>query len=415
MPLADADTMGLYGGPPIVMALDQGRLSDSLQTASNYIKSLDVDVVYVQHEFSFFDGGEHLVAGTLRETGKPVVVTFHTVYDNPPPDLVERVRSLFVVSNTATVPSRVARALLVTRYGADANRVHTIPLGMPDVDLLPSGPYKAMLGLEGRAVLTTLGFMGRNKGVERVLQAMPHMLRRHPNTVYMVIGETHPATRSREQESYREELLGRSRELGLDQHVIFINRCVPDSELLRYVMATDIYLAPYLDRTQVSSYTLNYAMGSGKAVIATPTMYAREVLGGGRGILSDFDDPGALAEVISSLLDNPAALAALSRNAYATGKAFHWNSVICRYAEVLARACPPMMGSPGERWFVAHPEPEGNSGRTCAVARQDQPISGEARCHTVASGRTPAATWARNSTARECRRAPSPQRQEPER
>ena len=215
--------------------------------------------------------------------------------------------------------ARKGAEILREIYEVPEAKMDIIPHGIPDMPFVDSSFYKAQFGVEGRMVLLTFGLLGPGKGIEHVIEALPEIVRRHPNVVYLVLGATHPHLVAREGESYRLSLERLAEDRGVKEHVIFYNRFVSLDDLKEFIGATDIYLTPYLNEAQITSGTLAYVFGAGKAVVSTPYWHAQELLADGRGILVPFRDPQAIAEGVCELLDDPARLEQTRRNAYADG------------------------------------------------------------------------------------------------
>lgn len=338
MVLAEPGTgLEYVADPRVVLALPQGTLRPVLHTIAR--TAADFDAIHVQHEFSLFGPEYPNLIEALQQTGKPIITTFHTLADAPPAVMLQEVHAFCGASCLVAVPTQTALATLISVYGMDSNRALAIPLGIPAVHYDPSpAAYKPGIGADGRTVLTTAGLINRNKGIDRVVQALPWVVREFPDVVYIVVGETHPAVRARENEAYRNEVFRLVHTSGLDGHVAFMNVFVSDQSLVQYMQASDIYLAPYQIPSQISSYTLNYALGCGRPIISTPTAYSQEALEGGRGIVMDFGDARNLGATINSVLGNPARSAALSQAAWQFGRTLVWDRVIDRYIDLYRRA-----------------------------------------------------------------------------
>lgn len=338
MALAEPGTGLEYAADPrVVLALPQGTMCPVLHSITR--AAADYDIIHIQHEFSLFGPEYPNLIEALQKTGKPIITTFHTLADVPPAAMHHEVHAFCGASCLAVVPTEVALAGLISVYQMDPNRALAIPLGIPAVSYDPSpDAYKPGIGAGGRTVLTTAGLMNRNKGIDRVVRALPWVVRQFPDVAYIVVGETHPAVRARESEAYRNEVLHLVHTSGLDGHVAFVNAFVSDQSLVQYMQASDIYLAPYQIPSQISSYTLDYALGCGRPIISTPTAFSREALAGNRGIVMDFADPRHLGTTIASVLGDPARRAALSQAAYDYGQTLVWGRVIDRYVELYNRA-----------------------------------------------------------------------------
>ncbi len=337
--LAMNDTPAGYAYPAQVrFALDQhdrgayGRAADSLNLAN-------ADVVSVQHEYGIYGGasGDYLLA-LLRTLRAPVVTTLHTILAQPDQQQRKVLTELARLSDRLVVMSERGAHYLREVYGVPAAKIDCIPHGIPDVPFLDSSFDKDQFGAEGKIVILTFGLLSRNKGIEDVIAAMPAILARHPNVVYLVLGATHPHVRQYEGERYRLELVQLARELGVEGSVNFYDQFVALDELVRFIGAADIYITPYLNPAQIVSGTLAYAVGAGKAVISTPYWYAEEMLADGRGMLVPFHDPAAISARVIALLDDEAARHAMRKSAYLLGRAMTWPRVAERYLESFARA-----------------------------------------------------------------------------
>ena len=217
-------------------------------------------------------------------------------------------------------------------------KIDLIPHGIPDVPFVDPSFNKDLFGVEGKTVLLSFGLLSANKGIETVISALPAIVARYPDVVYIVVGATHPHVIHHEGETYRLSLQWLAQEKGVESHVIFYNRFVSLEELVEFIGAADIYITPYLNVQQITSGTLAYTVGAGKAVISTPYWYAEELLAEGRGALVPFRDPAALAEQVIYLLDNEAERHAMRKRAYVFGRAMIWPEVARRYMESFERA-----------------------------------------------------------------------------
>jgi glycosyltransferase involved in cell wall biosynthesis len=255
------------------------------------------------------------------------------------------------LSDRLVVMSRRAIDFLVNIYGVPEEKIDLIHHGIPDVPFTDPSFYKDQFGVEGKDVLLTFGLLSKNKGIEYVIKALPKVVEKHPQLVYLVLGTTHPKVISHEGEVYRESLHSLVKEKGLENHVIFHDRFVDLDELTKYLSAADIYITPYLNPAQIVSGTLAYTVGSGKAVISTPYWYAEELLADGRGLLVPFQNAGAIAEKILYLLDNEAVRNAIRKRAYLYGREMVWSSVVDRYMESFERARFERMDNPKTEVF----------------------------------------------------------------
>ena len=284
--LAMTDACGSYDyGPEVVFEIQAAERKDYL-TAAEFLDQSDVDVVCLQHEFGIFGGpAGHYVDDLLDHLNSPVVTTLHTVVAAPSSELRAATRRLADRSDVLVVLAETAVQLLEDGCGIDPSRVRVIPHGVPDAPEIEQDAAKEAIGANGRTVLLTFGLLNPSKGVEVVIEALPALVREHPEVLYVVLGATHPHVLRDHGDVYRESIEKRVRELGLQEHVLLVDRYVELDELCRYLSASDVYLTPYHGTDQIVSGTLAYAVGLGCAVVSTPYPYACELLAEGRGEL----------------------------------------------------------------------------------------------------------------------------------
>jgi glycosyltransferase involved in cell wall biosynthesis len=333
------DTAAGYDYPPRVRFELTEKDLDTYRRAADFLNINNVDLVCLQHEYGIFGGraGSHVLA-LLHELNMPIVTTLHTVLREPDPDqrrVLEQVASL---SDRLVVMSERGAEFLKDIYHVPAEKIDFIPHGIPDLPFVDPSFHKDLFGVEGKIVLLSFGLLSANKGIETVIEALPAILARHPNVVYIVVGATHPHVLRHEGETYRLSLQWLAQEKGVEGSVIFYNRFVSLEELVQFIGAADIYITPYLTEAQITSGTLAYTVGAGKAVISTPYWYAEEMLAEERGVLVPFRDPAALAEQVLDLLDNEAKRHALRKRAYLFGRAMIWPQVARRYVASFERA-----------------------------------------------------------------------------
>ncbi len=326
------DISGCYRYPDVVRFEIEEQDLDSYRRAAGFLNSSNVDIVSVQHEFGIFGGpaGSHLLA-LLRELNAPVVTTLHTVLLKPNADQHRVMRKLIAYSTRLVVMTERGRTLLREVYQAPPAKIDLIPHGIPDVTFVAPDDYKDQFGVGGRKVLLTFGLLSPNKGIEHVLNALPDVLAEFPNLVYIVLGATHPHELRTRGEAYRLGLEAIVRKNKLENHVIFHNRFVDLKELTEFIGAADLYVTPYLDEAQITSGTLAYAFGAGKAVVSTPYWHAAELLRDQRGVLVPFADPRAIAREVSGLLRDGTRRNAMSENAYRLGRTMVWSNTAGLY------------------------------------------------------------------------------------
>src|SRR5512135_3493194 len=286
------------------------------------------------NKYGIFGGraGSHILA-LLRELRMPIVATLHTILRNPDPDQRRVMDEIAALSDRLVVMSEQGSELLQAVFAVPQEKIDVIPHGIPDLPFVDPSFYKDLFGVEGKIVLLSFGLLSANKGIENVIAALPAILAKHPNVVYFVVGATHPHVLRHDGETYRLSLQWLAQEKAVEGQVIFYNRFVSLEELVEFIGVADIYITPYLNAQQITSGTLAYTVGAGKAVISTPYWYAEELLAEGRGALVPFRDPAALAEKVIHLMENAAERHAMRKRAYLLGREMIWPKVARRYME----------------------------------------------------------------------------------
>jgi glycosyltransferase involved in cell wall biosynthesis len=306
--------------------------------AANYVNSSKADLINLQHEFGLF-GGEwgKLINSFLEKIQKPVVTTLHTLSPSFEPKALTILKQVLKRSSKIVTMTKIASKMLMA-YDVPRAKMEFIQHGCPDVPFVDSNKVKpSLFGLKGKIVLSTFGLVSRGKGIEYVIKALPKVVEKQQEIVYLIIGETHPEVRKSEGERYRKKLIKLVDNLGLNEHVKFYNRFLVERELIKYLQATDVYITPSIDPNQISSGTLVYAMGTGKAIIATPYLHAKEALAEGRGLLCKFKDSRSIADGISKLLSNEELRSKIQKKVYSYSRGFTWNVVAKRYTELYRR------------------------------------------------------------------------------
>ena len=320
------DEVRRYGGE-VRWRIRQGDAS-SYRAAAEAINRSSADIVNVQHEFGLYgkwtDGvyEDHL-RPFLEALRKPVVVTLHTVPPEPTPSMRDAVRSAADLSDAIVVMADTAVGLLADRYGIAQVPV-VIPHGMPAIKRNGRVRTNNKLGVPGRTIISTFGLVDPRKGIEYMIEAMPAIVAGHPSVLYVIAGQTHPELRRHDGETYRNRLVETVKRLGLQTHVSFIDEYMAQRDIIELLLASDIYITPYLDPQQITSGTLAYALGAGKAIVSTAYLHAKEALADGRGILVPFRDSARLAEAVNSLLDHPDRKQALEQATYAYASDMSW-------------------------------------------------------------------------------------------
>ena len=312
---------------------------ESYRRAADFLNINNVDIVCLQFEYGIFGGraGSHILA-LLRELRMPIVTTLHTILREPDADQRRVLEKVATLSDRLVVMSARGVEFLQEVYGVSADKIDLIPHGIPDVPFEDPSFHKDLFGVEGKIVLLSFGLLSPGKGIETVIAALPAIVQRYPNVVYIILGATHPHVVRNEGESYRLSLQWMAQEKGVEGHVIFYNRFVSLEELVQFISAADIYITPYHNAAQITSGTLAYTLGAGKAVISTPYWYAEEMLAEERGALVPFKNPAALADQVIDLLENESKRHAMRKRAYLFGRSMIWSEVAQRYMESFQRA-----------------------------------------------------------------------------
>ncbi|MBU3664455.1 MAG: glycosyltransferase [Chthoniobacterales bacterium] len=329
-----------YDYPPDVrFEIPQPDVASYLR-AAHFLNISHTDALCVQHEFGIFGGpaGSHLL-GLLRRVRLPVITTLHTVLERPDADQRRVFDELVSLSTRVVVMAERARGMLKSIYDVPSDKIALIPHGIPDIPFTDPSFYKDQFDIAGRPVMLTFGLLSPNKGIEYVIQALPDIVRKHPSIVYIVLGATHPNLLRETGESYRLQLERLSRSLGVEKNVMFVNRYVSNAELCEYIGAADIYITPYLNEAQITSGTLSYCYGAGKAVVSTPYWHASELLAEGRGMVVPFRDAAAVATEVNALLGDEKRLNSLRKQAYLSARHMVWPQVARNYCELFEDAC----------------------------------------------------------------------------
>ncbi len=338
--LAMTDAGANHAYPPDVwLDIAEGDVQ-SYRRAAAFLEDVNADVLCVQHEYGIFGDadGERVLALIERAT-MPVVTTLHTVLDRPTPGQFSVMQGVIRHSGRLVVMTERARRILGTVHGVSPHRITVIPHGIPDVG--PQGPatgHKAEFDAVGRTVLLTFGLLSPGKGIEQAIRAMPAIVASRPDALYLVLGATHPNVLRREGEAHRNALKALAQQLGVGDHVRFLDRFVDLPTLTRAIATADIYVTPYLNEAQSVSGTLAYSFGMGKAVVSTPYWHAAELLAEDRGVLVPFADPAAIAGAVIGLLDDPERLRRMRDGAFAMGNDMRWPRIGERYRAVFEQA-----------------------------------------------------------------------------
>ncbi|AKB12235.1 Glycosyltransferase involved in cell wall bisynthesis [Methanosarcina thermophila] len=322
----------------VVFQIQRDRIEDYYR-AADYINQSDIDIVCLQHEFGLFWGnaGDYIFA-LLSGINKPVISTMHTVIREPEPEYRVSTEKLIRYSEKLIVMSQTAVDMLKDVYKAPADKIELIFHGVPDYPFDTCDKYKKMLNLKGSPLVLTFGLLSPNKGIESMLDALPEVVSQYPDLVYLILGATHPMIKKNFGEAYREYLKNKVSELGLEKNVVFHDKFVEKEELCKYILASDIYVSPYLSKEQIVSGALTYAIGMGKAIISTPYWYAQEMLADNRGLLVDFGDTNGFRDSLLHLIESPEECDNMRKKAYDFGRKMTWKNVGKQYNTVFTKA-----------------------------------------------------------------------------
>jgi glycosyltransferase involved in cell wall biosynthesis len=322
----------------VALQIKDGAL-DEYARAADFLNGGRFDAVCLQHEFGIFGGeaGAHILALLSRLT-MPVVTTLHTVLAEPTAAQRAVLQRIVETSSKVVVMAKKGRELLRSVYQVLDEKIEVIAHGIPDVAFVGPDAAKAKLGFGGRSVILTFGLLSPNKGIEVMIDAMPSILKRRADAVYVVLGATHPNLVREQGEAYRESLMARVRELGIQDHVVFLDQFVDHARLLEFISMCDVYVTPYLNEAQMTSGTLAYSFGLGKPVVSTPYWHARELLADGRGVLVPFGDAAAIGGEIAELLTDDVRRQAMCKRAYAVSRTMTWARTADRYMSVFENA-----------------------------------------------------------------------------
>jgi glycosyltransferase involved in cell wall biosynthesis len=328
-----------YDYPSIVGFEVNDEKLEEYALAADFLNAGRFEAVCLQHEFGIFGGvaGGHITRLLSRLT-MPIITTLHTVLAEPTPEQRGVLERIAAASSKIVVMAEKGRELLRDVYRLAPEKIEVIAHGIPDFPFVEPDRAKAKFGFAGKPVILTFGLLSPGKGIEVMIDAMPSILKSRADTIYVVLGATHPNLVRDQGEAYRESLVARAHELGVEKHVVFLDQFVDQRTLLDYISMCDVYATPYLNEAQMTSGTLAYSYGLGKAVVSTPYWHAQELLAGGRGVLVPFGDANAIGSEIAALLTGEARRLAMRRNAYSNSRSMTWTRTGERYLAVFENA-----------------------------------------------------------------------------
>ena len=335
--LAMDDTEKGYPYPNRVKFEIRDNRPSDYQRAADYINVKKLNVAILQHEYGIFGGESGATLFQLLENLKiPLITTLHTTLPEPEKSQKEVLIELGKISDRLVVMSNTGKAILQDVYKIPESKIVMIPHGIPDVSFMDSSYYKDHFGVENRKVILTFGLLGPGKGLETMIDAMPNIIKIHPEAVYVILGATHPHVLKESGEAYRHELQQRIRRMGIEDNVMFFNQFVDLDLLTQFITAADVFVTPYPFKGQIVSGTLSYALGAGKAVVSTPYLYAEEMLAGGRGILVPFDNSEAMGDAIIELFSSESLRNSTRKKAYQFCRSMVWKRVAQSYLSLAA-------------------------------------------------------------------------------
>jgi glycosyltransferase involved in cell wall biosynthesis len=317
----------------VKLIIRQDNQRDYLK-AVKHINLSGAKICILEHEFGIFGGQSGVyILPLLHRLEVPLIVTLHTILKTP--SYIEKavLQEICKMAYKVVVMSHKAIEFLIEIYNVPKEKLVFIEHGVPDIQFSPEKSKKEFK-LNSKKVILTFGFIGRNKGIETVIKALPTIVENHPEVIYIILGKTHPNVLRHSGEEYRIYLMRLVKSLSLEKQVVFLNEFIGEQDLFKYLYASDIYITPYLNESQITSGTLSYAVGVGAAVISTPYWHAEELLAEGRGRLFNFGDSGELALILTELLDKPEVLTELKRKAFDYGKKITWPKTGGKYASL---------------------------------------------------------------------------------
>lgn len=335
----DSDNLDEYEYPKEVKYIVRQENQKDYIRAADYINTSLADACILEHEYGIYGGESGVyILPFIARLQKPLITIFHTILKDPNYMQLTVLREIARYSSRIVVMSHRAVGFLTSIYGIPFEKIQLIEHGVPDLEPKAENPVKQSLAFKGKKVLFTFGLISRNKGLETVIEALPEIVAKNPDVMYVILGTTHPGVIRNSGEEYRDSLKRLAKKLNVEDHLTFINKFVSEEELHDYLTACDMYITPYLNEAQITSGTLSYAVGAGAAVVSTPYWHAQELLADNRGRLFDFKDSGKLAEIVNELFADHTQLASMKSNAFEYGLHLRWPSTGEVFIDVLDEA-----------------------------------------------------------------------------
>ena len=322
--------------PEVKLTIDQEQQTDYLE-AANFINLSGADACILEHEFGIYGGQSGVyILPLLHRLTIPLITTLHTILETPSYTEKAILKEICKMSDKVVVMSHKAIQFLVEVYNVPKEKIQHIVHGVPDIHFNKK-QSRTEFKLNKKKVLLTFGFIGRNKGIETVIKALPKIIKKHPEVLYIVLGKTHPNVLRHTGEEYRNSLQGLIKTLKLSKHVVLRNEFIDENTLFKYLSACDIYITPYLNQAQITSGTLSYAIGAGCVIVSTPYWHAAELLAENKGRLFNFNDCDGLSQTINELLEQPDSMKAIQKKASEYGQNITWPKIGQKYAELVVQ------------------------------------------------------------------------------
>lgn len=321
----------------VIYRINDDQVQEYIDTAKKINMSDDIKLVYIQHEYGIFGGNEgDFLLDFLKNLKKPVVLTLHTVSDNPHPHKKNVTQELIKHSSAVIVIIKKAKEVLIKEYGIDENKIFVIPHGIHPVPFKHPPKTKTFFNMNDKIVLSTFGLLGgKSKGLDYIIEALPYVIKKYPNVIYAILGAIHPDVLKANKGKVRSDLKNKIKTMGLNNHVIFYDYYLSIEDLLTALQETDIYLTPYVQKDRKSSGTLAYAMGCGRACISTPFYFAEDIIKNMKnGIIVDFKDSKGFADAIIHILDNPDLKSQFEKRSYEQTRHMTWPNIANDYYQV---------------------------------------------------------------------------------
>lgn len=337
--MTDSEDLSTYEFPAEVQYVIRQENQKDYARAADYINTSLTDVCILEHEFGIYGGESGVyILPLIARLQKPLITILHTILKDPSYVQLTIIREIAKYSSKIVVMSQKAVGFLTSIYGISEDKIRLIEHGVPDLEPVLDNPVKGSLPFKDKKVLFTFGLISRNKGLETVIEALPAIVAKNPDVMYVILGTTHPGVIRNSGEEYRDSLKRLAKKLNVENNLTFINKFVSEEELYDYLTAADMYITPYLNEAQITSGTLSYAVGAGAAVISTPYWHAQELLAANKGKLFDFRDSAGLAHIVNELFENKDLLQQLKTNAYSYGLHLRWPKIGDVFVDTLREA-----------------------------------------------------------------------------